>query len=1517
MMNALLTPPNQSLLSEVNDRFRKRDYEHVIRLCQGALDIGENPDILVHTMVLALKSLGRYDDAIRALYLGLARQPKSSLLKGLLEYENAKHIRNWDGPMLSVIVPVYNSGRYLEQCLNSILTQSFRDLELIVVNDGSTDKSAEIIFRVSQMDGRVTVITNSVPSGSPGRPRNQALKIAKGAYIGFVDSDDWIEPGFYQELMDKAMSDAADIVFSGGFLNHRGQEVDQRTYSSTGFDDPEATTFKCHDSFMIWDKVFNAKLIRAFDLRLGEGKAAVDVPFIIQSYYLASKVSFCSDLIGYNYRRDSESSVTVNYRRSSDCQFELAAYDAVEAWSKDFNVAPRYLKTIAFKKVSSFVYTLSVIAPRMFDRFYAQARVAFTNIDRSVVEKFSESTGKRHVLEKYDAVLNVTPAQYRAAFRKGPKGNGIDQTEATGKSVKGQHTFYIKGNNKGIMFFPDWTNTNPYQKLLYAGIAREYDVRIKGYRRHFFRPDMLDANRQEFECIHFHWLHVFMDFSCDDGADKFIRYLEHAKSLGYKLLYTAHNIISHDSPFKDRERKFRQRVSEYFDHILVHGEFAKRRIVDEIGVDPNKVTIVPHGSYEGYYPDSTSKEVARDRFGIDPSAYVFLFFGNIKGYKGVDKLLDAYSEVKRQRPNVRLILAGRVFEESVRIRIESVARKDSSVIFHSGFIEERDVQYYFKAADIVVLPYRRILTSGAAILSVSYHKPVIAPRSGLIPELVANDDLGHLFDSYDEMTRLMLEVSLDNSSGRDFSVFREVNEQLRWSKLAGGAPFNHLFSHGSNYGQAELARSDKPYKYALLRILGNDLPFRHNENQTLTNLEFMLEHEKEFDDCVKIWVLNRIIDESKKQAIINLLERYRKRYVDIPYSASELKEVPFCYEDLPVDHFKLTPEFSKLSDRSKTIVDAVIFKHKNNYIMNNNGARNAALAEGVKMADWVFPWDGNCFITEQAWESITSTLKARSDVPYHIVPMDRLMDNEAVVARDYLPNPVEEPQIVFRADAELSFDEKFMYGFKPKVDLLKRLGVPGIWSNWNTLYPWKRHSVQYDKNTYNFVWNGWVARLFSGDQGLELNLVDRGINRERGIVEFIRTNDMMAKFSNFDRGRLAYYNDALLRELKENPRFGELAGLGGTLNTIRQHAEEYLANPVYSVIGKTTLPPSGDRKDYWHPAPYSWPNPETADGLPYIYKDGERVPGTRMYEPESIKYDRTSLQRMFDETTALALAGYLFENKSYTEKAYRLIHTWFVNPITSMNPHLTYSQVVMGKNRNRGTASGLIETKDFYFFLDAVRLVKRTSLWTEHDESAMNTWCRKFMEWLSTSEQGSREVRTKNNHGNAYDLQVYSLAAYLGDTDVMYDVMIRASSRLQSHILPDGRQPHELKRTTTAHYTAFNLHLWLSLNSLLENTAGLSLVESEQFYGKHGRHSALKLAATWVLRYGLLPIWPFKQIDEFDKARYEHIYHSMARHLPEFENRYGHRFKTFDDAKEVYFPHDGIAPYWKLSIAAS
>ena len=95
-------------------------------------------------------------------------------------------------PRVSVIIAVYNVENFLEECLNSVINQTFDDIEIICVNDGSTDSSAEILDRFAQKDSRIKIITQ--PNGGLSKARNAGLKIASGKFVYFLDSDDYIEP---------------------------------------------------------------------------------------------------------------------------------------------------------------------------------------------------------------------------------------------------------------------------------------------------------------------------------------------------------------------------------------------------------------------------------------------------------------------------------------------------------------------------------------------------------------------------------------------------------------------------------------------------------------------------------------------------------------------------------------------------------------------------------------------------------------------------------------------------------------------------------------------------------------------------------------------------------------------------------------------------------------------------------------------------------------------------------------------------------------------------------------------------------------------------------------------------------------------------------------------------------------------------------------------------------------------------------------------------------------------------
>ena len=116
-------------------------------------------------------------------------------------------------PEISIIVPVYNVEKYLKRCIDSILNQSFTDFELILVDDGSTDNSGKIIDEYALKDKRIKVIHKE--NGGQGSARNRGLDIAKGNYIGFVDSDDWIHKDMYKCMYQIINEDNTDIVQIG------------------------------------------------------------------------------------------------------------------------------------------------------------------------------------------------------------------------------------------------------------------------------------------------------------------------------------------------------------------------------------------------------------------------------------------------------------------------------------------------------------------------------------------------------------------------------------------------------------------------------------------------------------------------------------------------------------------------------------------------------------------------------------------------------------------------------------------------------------------------------------------------------------------------------------------------------------------------------------------------------------------------------------------------------------------------------------------------------------------------------------------------------------------------------------------------------------------------------------------------------------------------------------------------------------------------------------------------------
>ena len=117
-------------------------------------------------------------------------------------------------PKVSVIIPVYNTEQYLRECLDSVVNQTLKDIEIICVNDGSTDNSGRILEEYAEKDSRIVLINNIKNSGAPGTVKNIGISKAKGEYLSFVDSDDKINKSYLFDLYKTAYKTKADIIMT-------------------------------------------------------------------------------------------------------------------------------------------------------------------------------------------------------------------------------------------------------------------------------------------------------------------------------------------------------------------------------------------------------------------------------------------------------------------------------------------------------------------------------------------------------------------------------------------------------------------------------------------------------------------------------------------------------------------------------------------------------------------------------------------------------------------------------------------------------------------------------------------------------------------------------------------------------------------------------------------------------------------------------------------------------------------------------------------------------------------------------------------------------------------------------------------------------------------------------------------------------------------------------------------------------------------------------------------------------
>lgn len=314
------------------------------------------------------------------------------------------------------------------------------------------------------------------------------------------------------------------------------------------------------------------------------------------------------------------------------------------------------------------------------------------------------------------------------------------------------------------------------------------------------------------------------------------------------------------------------------------------------------------------------------------------------------------------------------------------------------------------------------------------------------------------------------------------------------------------------------------------------------------------------------------------------------------------------------------------------------------------------------------------------------------------------------------------------------------------------------------------------------------------------------------------------------------------------------ASLLAAFKKLKSDANKALGLKPLSVMEKPRAGASGDKHDYFSQAPYFWPNPTNANGLPYIRKDGSRNP-----ESGNEFSDAPRMGRMADNAGTLALAFYFAGNEAHAEHAAQVLRVWFLDPATRMNPNFNQAQAIPGVNSGRGL--GMIESRSLMQVCDAVALLAGSTNWTTADHAGMRAWIREFLEWAQTSKNGKDERAAKNNHGSWYDAQIAHMALFVGETNLARQVIESTkTNRIAVQVKPDGTQPLELARENSFAYSRFNLQALFTLATLGEHVG----VDLWHFKTEDG--ASLRAALDFLLPYVERPQmeWPYERgkIDE-------------------------------------------------------
>ena len=609
---------------------------------------------------------------------------------------------SYDDTLVSIVMPTFNRRSVISKAIESVLSQSHKNWELLVVDDGSMDNTSEVVNQFL-CDSRIHYAP--LEHSGVSAARNHGLKSATGSIIAYLDSDNLWEPHFLRAMIVFVLSQRLDAAYS----------------SIEVIDDEDFPKLYRGDIF-VWSACLRTNYI--------------DLNCFVHMRHLALST-------------EKRELFDTKLKRLVDWDFILRLTAQASVSYAPF-VGVRYYDGGKLNRITLSEYTngeLPVIMQSIRNK-HAHRGSKFDNID----------TAAGHMLSHDDRALFDDRAFLNAEVRY------------------------------KLIFFPDYRVNNPYQALVYSDF-KDYEI----------GPGSIDdclkwiTENRELQgkiIFHLHWLSPIVSPAGNPTeaklfVDTFLAKARLFNALGGRILWTVHNIMSHEPKYPDDEIRLSKGIVELAEWIHVHHAEVAEATKPLYELVPEKVLPAEHGNYIGVLPVSMSREQARKELRIPSNATVFLFLGQIRGYKGIDDLIKAFAQLCAEQ-DCWLVVAGKVLGVN-QTELHNELAKLPNCVFRPGYVPDEQMQLYLKSADAMVLPYKSVLTSGSIFLAMSYGLPVICPHVGLLKHIVKDGENGLVYDDDEGLLSAMRRFLMvgRKGAGRMGSLALRTAEAYRWEETSG------------------------------------------------------------------------------------------------------------------------------------------------------------------------------------------------------------------------------------------------------------------------------------------------------------------------------------------------------------------------------------------------------------------------------------------------------------------------------------------------------------------------------------------------------------------------------------------------------------------------------------------------------------------------------------------------------------------------------------------------------------